>query len=71
MVNDLNRFYMLARRLNRNSIEVKFFFNLIDTTKVVNKSNYYNKFFGNKDILTMHYKDIHVNKDIFEYAWLN
>ena len=32
MVNDINRFYMLARRLNRESIEVKFFINHIDTT---------------------------------------
>ena len=32
MVNNFNSFYMLARRLNKKSVEVKFFFNLIDAS---------------------------------------
>ena len=32
MVNDFNSFYILVRRLNRKSIEIKFFFNLIYAT---------------------------------------
>ena len=57
MVNDFNRFYMLSRRLNMNYIQVKFFFNLIDTKEVENERNYHNKFFENKDILYVHYKE--------------
>ena len=57
MVNDFNSFYMLARRLNRKSSEVKFFFKLSDTSSVVNKGNYYNKFFKNKDYINMHLEE--------------
>ena len=44
MVNYFGNFYMLPRRFNKNSIEVKIFFNLIDTTEVVIKVNFYNQF---------------------------
>ena len=43
MVNDFNSFHMSARRLNIKSVEVKLFFNLIDTTEVINKDYYYSK----------------------------
>ena len=39
------------------SIEVKFYLNLIDTTKVVNQDNYYNKLFQNKNFLSMHFTE--------------
>ena len=48
---------MLAWKLNRNSIEVKLFLNLMDTTDVVSKFNYYYKFFENKDFLNIHFKE--------------
>ena len=58
MPNDFNSFYMLARRLNRNSIEVKFIFNLIDTREVVSRGNHFNKFFENEDFLNnIHFKE--------------
>ena len=41
---------------NSKSIELKFFFNLIDTAEVVTKDNYYNKFYENKYFLDMHFK---------------
>ena len=51
MVNDFNSFYMLAIcRWNMYYIQVKFFFNFIDTPDVVNKGNFFNKLFRNKDI---------------------
>ena len=57
MVNYFICYYMLIRRLNRNSIEVIFFFNIIDTKEVLNKSNYSKRFFENKDFLNMQFKE--------------
>ena len=48
---------MLPWWLNRNYIEVKYNFNLIVNTEVVNKGNHNNKFFENKDVLNIHYKE--------------
>ena len=57
MVNDFNRFYVLARRLDRGSNEIKYFINLTDTTHILSKYNYYNKFFVNKDFHNVHFKE--------------
>ena len=57
MVNGFNSFYILARRFNRKYFELKLFFNITDTTEVVNKDDYYNKFFDNNDFLNMHFRN--------------
>ena len=56
-MNNFNSFCMLARRLKTNYIEVNFFFNLIDTTEVLEKCNYVKKIFEVKTFLNMYFKE--------------